>query len=168
MPCTTGRSRHILLKKDCVSDCNCCNTAPYSVGKICCNDELINKQECPVVIPPVDCSSLNDLVCQVLNFDEAQLIQSISVEGLTPLGICNYISFAQPNFDFTNLDGCTGTIIVDGENTGGPQSVITLETIDGELMCTVNEGFESVDLFPPLNISFEMNDSIDLCITLVF
>jgi len=52
MPCFTGRSNHILLKKDCKSGCACCYNHTYSCG-------LFEKEQ--------NNSSLPDISAQVCN-----------------------------------------------------------------------------------------------------
>ena len=165
MYCTSGRSQHVLLKKNFKS--NCCDNLPasYSVIKLCCNDNLVNKKECP---SEIDCSPLSDLICQLLTLDELSLLASIIESGFTPIGICNYISAEQSNIDFTNLEECTGTIIVESPASGGQQPAITVRVIDGQLTCQVNDGFENLDITPPLTISFGSGDAINECVELIF
>ena len=42
MPCVTGRSNHVLLKKNCVAGCGCCVNTAYSCAPPCFKYQLIN------------------------------------------------------------------------------------------------------------------------------
>lgn len=42
MPCLSGRSQHVLCKKDCQPGCAYCVNTAYSIGKLCCNEPLDN------------------------------------------------------------------------------------------------------------------------------
>ena len=53
MPCVTGRSNHVLLKKGCVAGCGCCVNTAYSCEPPCYDDQLIN----------FDKPTVNDRVC---------------------------------------------------------------------------------------------------------
>lgn len=56
MPCVSGRSTHILLKKDCQTGCACCVNTAFSVGKICCNEQQDN----------VNNANISGIVCRII------------------------------------------------------------------------------------------------------
>lgn len=58
MPCTSGRSMHILCKSGCQTGCACCVNTAYSVSKLCCDEPLLNKINDLTVVYQQLCSVL--------------------------------------------------------------------------------------------------------------
>ena len=56
MPCVSGRSNHILLKKDCKAGCACCVNTAYSCAPPCYKDQLIN----------TDKTDIRSLMCELI------------------------------------------------------------------------------------------------------
>ena len=47
MPCVSGRSNHVLLRKDCVAGCACCVNTAYSCAPPCYKEQSSNRHQCP-------------------------------------------------------------------------------------------------------------------------
>ena len=56
MPCVTGRSNHVLLRKDCKAGCGCCVNTAYSCAPPCFKEERINQSK----------PDVSDLVCALI------------------------------------------------------------------------------------------------------
>jgi hypothetical protein len=68
MPCISGRANHKLLRKDCLSGCNCYINTAYSCTPICCKEELFNNDKKP---------NIANFLCKVVK----SIIESSDCEG---------------------------------------------------------------------------------------
>lgn len=140
MPCQTGRSQHVLLKKDCTANCSCCVNTAYSCGKLGCNEALINSKKpdvsqlfCNLLLSRFNsgmpCSSLLD------DFGDQATIDSIFPEKHCKVTLRRFNVTQDASLIFTIEDRQTEVL---SENNPDPDDVLEYYINDELcLTCTV-------------------------------
>jgi hypothetical protein len=128
MPCFSGRSEHVLLKKDCVSGCACCYNHTYSCGLLKCDEQKDNTS-----LPDVSalvCDLLNGLLNDGVNCE--QLLDDLNLESL-PEKHCRVV------ITINNLSTLSSdTVVIENREL----STTILSVITGDVLVYLVNGVE--------------------------
>jgi hypothetical protein len=148
MPCVSGRSQHVLIKRNCPSGCRCCINTAYSCGKLCCDEPLDNSK---------DCNTNCDLVLQFL-----QSIPGLPCEDILEELIEDSSPFIMNNIDvrlerrnltqgdttiFDIINGIPNIIVIGVDPTAGDELLLLVDNVEC-VRCTDGQVSDMNGMYP--------------------